>query len=189
MRIWAWLKVIFISLALLASGGYTIYSTDWFQKKFVYPLPYEDVIYRYALENDLNPYLIAGVIKAESKFIPQARSPKGASGLMQLMPETAQWIAGQMEITDFKQADLNDPDTNIRLGSWYLASLEKEFHGNEVLMLAAYNGGRGNVRQWMRQNNWGMDFQDASQIPFRETREYVGKVLRNKKRYQELYGR
>jgi len=70
-----------------------------------------------------------------------------------------------------------------------LSSLRKEFSSNEVLMLAAYNGGRGNVKQWMNKYGWTMQFDGIQQIPFRETREYVGKVLHNKQRYEELYGR
>jgi soluble lytic murein transglycosylase len=75
------------------------------------------------------------------------------------------------------------------MGSWYLANLTREFRGNAVLVLAAYNGGQGNVKEWMQRYGWTMKFEDASQIPFRETREYVGKVLNSHKRYAELYGR
>lgn len=189
MRIWAWLKVLGIAMAFLAIGGYTLLSSDWFQKKFLYPLPYEALIYRYSLENDISPYLVAGVILAESKFDAKARSPKGATGLMQIMPETAKWIAEQINDEDFSVENLSDPQVNIRLGTWYLASLKREFSSNEVLMLAAYNGGRGNVKQWMNKYNWDMEFGDTKQIPFRETREYVSKVFRNKERYRELYGR
>lgn len=189
MRILAWLKVLFFSLVLLATAGYSVYTSDWFQKKYLYPFPYQHLIYQYSLENNLDPMLVAGVIRTESKFIATARSPKGATGLMQLMPETAEWVAEKMERSDFKLEDLKDPETNIALGTWYLASLYKEFNDNDVLALAAYNGGRGNVRQWMRQYGWSMTFRDNSQIPFKETREYVGKVIYNKNRYQELYGR
>lgn len=189
MRRKAWLKVWLVVMILLAVGSYAVYWTDWFQKKFVYPLPYQDLVYQYALENNISPYLVAGVILAESKFNPQAKSPKGATGLMQIMPETGQWIVSQIENEYEQVGDLTDPETNIQLGTWYLTSLRKEFSSNEVLMLAAYNGGRGNVKQWMNKYGWTMQFDDIQQIPFRETREYVGKVLHNKQRYEELYGR
>ncbi len=146
-------------------------------------------MYQYALENNISPYLVAGVILAESKFNPKAKSPKGATGLMQIMPETGQWIVSQIENEYEQVGDLTDPETNIQLGTWYLTSLRKEFSSNEVLMLAAYNGGRGNVKQWMNKYGWTMQFDEIQQIPFRETREYVGKVLHNKQRYEELYGR
>lgn len=170
-------------------GAYIGFNSDWFQKKYLYPYPYRDLVYQYALEYELDPMLVAGVIRTESKFIPQARSPKGAMGLMQLMPETAEWIATQLEYQDFSLSDLEDPEVNIKFGTWYLASLKKEFKGNEVLMLAGYNGGRGNVKQWMQKYGWSMSFSDIDQIPFKETKEYVGKVQRSKKKYQELYGR
>ncbi|QJW46652.1 lytic transglycosylase domain-containing protein [bacterium BFN5] len=189
MRILAWMKILVMCLVILIVGAYAGFNSDWFQKKYLYPYPYRDIIYRYALERDLDPLLVVGIIRTESKFIPQARSPKGAVGLMQLMPETAQWIASQIEYSDFKLSDLEDPEVNIRFGTWYLQSLKKEFKGNEVLMLAAYNGGRGNVKQWMQRYGWGIGFKDFEQIPFKETKEYVGRVLRSKQRYQDLYGR
>ncbi|WP_425061384.1 Soluble lytic murein transglycosylase [Sporomusa carbonis] len=189
MRIWTWLKVLIIGLLFFATGIYAMIASDWFQKKYLYPFLYQEAVYTYALEYDLNPFLVAGVIRTESKFIASALSPKGALGLMQIMPETGRWIAEQLEQKDFMIADLTDPDVNIRFGTWYLASLKKEFAGNEVLYLAAYNGGRGNVKQWMQRYGWSTDFDDIEQIPFKETREYVEKVLYNKKRYQELYGR
>ena len=108
-------------------------------------------------------------------------------GLMQLMTDTAMWIASQIHDDSFTLDKLYDPKTNIRYGTWYLASLKREFKGNEVLMLAAYNAGRGNVKQWMEKYNWGFDFSDHEKIPFDETRGYVAKVLQNKQAYLTLY--
>jgi len=106
---------------------------------------------------------------------------------MQVMPETAEWIAQQIDEPSFSVEKLHDPDTNIRFGTWYLSSLQKEFCGNEVLMLAAYNAGRGNVHEWMDTYGWDMDFNDINQIPYQETREYVARVLKNKTKYRSLY--
>jgi len=184
------MKVLVSIILLIGVPLYGVYNSDWFQKKYLYPFPYSDIVYRYALEKEIDPFLIAGVIRTESKFNAQARSPKGAIGLMQMMPETAKWVAEQMDFpTDFDISHLESPETNIRMGTWYLSSLKKEFKGNDVLVLAAYNGGRGNVKQWMGRYNWTMSFNETSQIPFLETREYVNRVLYSKKRYQELYGR
>jgi soluble lytic murein transglycosylase len=189
LRIPNWLKVFALVLVLAAAAGYTLYNSDWFQRKYVYPFPQRATIYRYAVQNELDPFLVAGVIRTESKFLPAARSPKGALGLMQIMPETGQWVAGQLDFANFSPSMLTDPETNIRIGTWYLASLRKEFHDNEVLVLAAYNGGRGNVKQWMQKYGWADDFKDIEKIPFRETRDYVKKVICAKQRYIELYGR
>lgn len=189
MRILAWMRILVAGILLTGFAAYAGFNSDWFQKKYLYPYPYQGLVYHYALENELDPLLVAGVIRAESKFVPQARSPKGAVGLMQLMPETAEWIAVQTDYPDFTLDKLENPEVNIRFGTWYLASLQKEFKGNEVLMLAAYNGGRGNVKQWMQRYGWPMNFQAIDQIPFKETKEYVGRVLHDKKRYQDLYGR
>ena len=107
---------------------------------------------------------------------------------MQLRPETAVWIAGQLDDTQFSVSSLQEPWCNIRYGTWYLGSLQEEFRGNEVLMLAAYNAGRGNVLEWMEKYGWDYDFQDVDAIPFRETEEYVRSVLKNKAKYYQLSG-
>lgn len=187
MRILTRMKVLVAGVLIAALATYAVYNSNWFQKKYIYPLPYEAIIFKYALENDVDPFLVASVIRAESKFFAKARSPKGAMGLMQMMPETAEWVASQMEFTDFSLSQLDNPEVSIRLGTWYLSSLKREFNSNEVLILAAYNGGRGNVKHWMGQYQWSFDFNGIERIPFRETREYVKRVLKSKARYQELY--
>lgn len=173
-----------ICLCVLAYIGF---HSDWFQKKFIYPYPYKDLIVEYAGARKLDPNLVAGVILSESSFKADAKSQKGAVGLMQLMPRTASWIAEQTQEQPFSLESLNDPEINIKFGTWYLQSLEKEFEGNEVLMLAAYNAGRGNVKEWMAKYNWDMNFSDMDQIPFNETRRYVKKALKSKLQYQKLY--
>lgn len=189
MRMVVSVRFLLIMVLLIALGGYACFDSDWFQKRYIYPYPYKELIEHYAVEYELDPLLIVSVIRVESKFAAQARSPKGAVGLMQLMPETAEWIAVQLEYPEFQLSDLEKPEVNIKFGSWYLASLKKEFKDNEFLLLAAYNGGRGNVKQWMQRYGWTMRFQEVEQIPFRETKEYVGRVLHDKRRYQQLYGR
>lgn len=183
------LAALALVLLLAAAAGFAVYSSDWFQKRFFYPFPYQDKVFQYAVAYEVDPFLVAAVIRTESKFVAVARSPKGAMGLMQMMPETGRWVAEQVGRDDFRPELLNDPEVSIRFGVWYLASLKKEFKGNEILMLAAYNGGRGNVAQWMRQMGWGADFRDIERIPYRETKEYVGKVLVARAKYRDLYGR
>lgn len=187
MGIWNWARVLAITLFVGVIGAYSVFQSDWFQRHYLYPFGYQDAVYRYSARHSLDPYLVAAVIRTESKFINIARSPKGAMGLMQMMPDTAEWVAKQIDYPNFDVSKLNDPEISIRFGTWYLASVKKEFGGNEILMLAAYNAGRGNVKSWIKQYEWPTNFQDIDQIPFKETREYVKKVLRDRQRYQILY--
>lgn len=189
MRVFSRLTLLALLLLVGMLAGYFTYTSEWFQKKYIYPFPNKDIVYQYSLKNNLDPFLVAAIIRTESKFLPRARSPRGAFGLMQMMPETAQWVAKESKETDFNLERLGEPEVSIRMGTWYLANLTREFKGNQVLVLAAYNGGQGNVKEWMQRYGWNAAFADASQIPFKETREYVGKVLHSQKRYVELYGR
>jgi soluble lytic murein transglycosylase len=185
--IFKWRKALVLTLVVMAAAGWAAYHSEWFQRQYIYPFPKKQAVFYYAEHNDLDPYLVAAVIRTESKFFSEARSVKGAIGLMQIMPETGRWVAGEINYPDFSTEDLYDPDINIRFGTWYLASLKGEFQANENLMLAAYNGGRGNVKQWMRQFSWSENFREVDQIPFRETREYVKKVLDAREKYRKLY--
>jgi soluble lytic murein transglycosylase len=132
--------------------------------------------------------LLVAVIKTESNFKPQALSAKGARGLMQIMPETGRWVALQIGQIEFKVEQLDEPEVNICLGSWYLAELKREFYGNTILALAAYNGGRENVSRWLQQKQWVGELTDLDSLPFPETRQFIRKVLWNHKVYQYLYG-
>ena len=156
-------------------------------RKFVYPLQYDYLVRQYAYETKIDPALVASVILVESKFDERASSQPGAHGLMQVMPDTAQWIADEMGMTDYTPDKLSDVRTNIRLGTWYLAYLLKEYDGNQILALAAYNAGRGHVDSWVREYGWTKDFQEIEKIPFSETWEYVRIVLLNEKHYKQLY--
>lgn len=189
LRFSALLGVLAFLVACLALIGYSLWHSDDFQRKYLYPFPHREKVFRYAEENDVDPFLVAGVISAESKFVAGARSHKGAQGLMQMMPETGRWVAGQTDYPEFTPEALYDPEVSIRFGTWYLASLKKEFNDNDILVLAAYNGGRGNVKQWMGEYGWNYDFCDIDRIPYRETKEYVKRVLQARERYRDLYGR
>ncbi|MBE6101967.1 MAG: lytic transglycosylase domain-containing protein [Selenomonas ruminantium] len=157
------------------------------QRSYLYPFPYRDTVERYASRYKVDCYLVAAVIKVESKFQHDVHSHRGAVGLMQLMPDTADWIAQRLGERDYQEIELHDPDRNIRYGIWYLADLEAEFKGNDVLALAAYNAGRGNVRGWMEDYGWNDDFSDVQAIPYKETRAYVKQVLSLQGKYRKLY--
>ena len=152
-----------------------------------YPQPNRDLVFSAAYEYNIDPYLVFAVMRAESKFETSARSAKGARGLMQIMPETGQWIASQQGISNFDPDMLHDPETNIRFGCWYLANLSHEFDDRTPLVAAAYNAGRGKTRQWVLEGKWDGDPGSLDKIPFPETRAYVGNVLANYRAYRAIY--
>jgi soluble lytic murein transglycosylase len=155
-------------------------------QEVVLPLKHEDVIRQQAADKDLDPALIAGVIYTESRFR-DVTSHAGAQGLMQILPSTADYIAGKSGGTQFEQGDLASPQINIAYGSWYLRYLLDKYGGNEVLAVAAYNGGEGKVDEWVAGAlERGERFRVAA-IPFPETREYVGKVLTARDQYRREY--
>ena len=154
------------------------------QEAVLLPLRHDDIIRQQAEDKDLDPALIAGVIFAESHFRDQT-SHAGAKGLMQLMPETADYIAQKSGGTRFEQGDLADPQVNIAYGSWYLRHLLDKYDGREVLALAAYNAGQGNVDEWLA-NAPGAHL-TPDDIPFPETRHYVAKVLDARGDYRREY--
>ena len=182
-------KFLAICAALVAI--YFLVSMPTIQKKFLYPFPYRSTIENYSSRWKVDKFLAISVMKVESNFSEAAHSQSGAIGLMQIMPETAAWIAYQLGEAPEEVADdiehLHDPETNIRYGMWYLAELEDEFKGNDVLALAAYNAGRGNVHKWIKENHWSENFSDADKIPYAETRDYVKRVLYCREKYAKLY--
>ena len=153
-------------------------------KEITLPLRHEDVIRQQAAAKGLDPALIASVIYAESHFRDQT-SHAGARGLMQITPQTAHAIAQRTGGTAFEEADLATPQVNISYGTWYLRHLLDHFGGNEVLALAAYNAGVGNVDRWVAGHGSG-DLNPAD-LPFPETRAYVQKVLATRGQYRANY--
>jgi soluble lytic murein transglycosylase len=152
--------------------------------EFGLPLEYPGVIRQQATEKHLDPALIAAVIYAETKFDPRTSSA-GAEGLMQIMPETAAFLARRSGATSFTTADLGTPRVNIAYGSYYLRYLLDEYHGIRLLALAAYNGGEANVNHWLAQAD-GTHF-TIRDIPFPETRAYVVRVLQAQLAYRHTY--
>lgn len=155
--------------------------------KILYPLNYVDSINKYSSKYNLDPYLISAVIKTESNYKPRALSSKNAYGLMQITPDTAEWAAKEMKLENYKNEKLFDPDYNINMGCWYLDNLKKEFNGNMDLVLAAYNGGRGNVEKWLTDSEHSKDGVNLHYIPFKETDKYIKRVKVNYNIYKFLY--
>ena len=184
-------RIVLLAFALLASTVVLAVIVRPFADKAVkeisLPLRHEDIIRQQAADKGLDPSLIAGVIYVESRFRDQT-SHAGAKGLMQILPSTADYIAGKSGGTAFEQGDLATPQINISYGSWYLRYLLEHYHGNELLALAAYNAGEGKVDEWYRQASArGEDFEVATHIPFPETRSYVSSVLEVRGRYRQEY--
>jgi peptidoglycan lytic transglycosylase len=150
------------------------------------PLAYSDVIRQQAAEKHLDPALIAAVIDAETKFDPRPSSA-GAEGLMQILPQTAEFLARRSGATTFTIADLGTPQVNIAYGSYYLRYLLDEYGNQETLALAAYNGGETNVDRWIAQERAEGRPLTLSEIPFPETRAYVAKVLSAQQDYRHTY--
>ncbi len=174
----------------LAAGAVIVAISPLFDKavqEIRLPLRHEDIIRQQASQKGLDPSLIAAVIYTESHFVDQT-SGAGATGLMQLMPATADYIAGLSGGTQFEQGDLSTPQINIAYGAFYLKYLLKKYRGSEVIALAAYNAGEGKVDEWLAgaaANN--ETFQVAKHIPFAETRDYVEKVLAARADYRRQY--
>ncbi|GCD09163.1 lytic transglycosylase domain-containing protein [Clostridium tagluense] len=156
--------------------------------KSFYPIKYEEHIVTYSQRYNVDPCLVAAVIKAESDFNGKAMSNRGAYGLMQIMPDTGLWIAQNMQLKDYKVEKLYDNEINIAMGCWYINNLNTEFNGDIDLVLAAYNGGRGNVQKWLKNKEYSQDGKKINNIPFGETDKYVKKVKTNYKIYFKLYG-
>lgn len=181
-----WLLWLLV-LAAISFGGWKLWNSDAVQMRFVYMWDYQQDIITYSEKNNIDPFLVAAIIKNESNFKHQAVSGVGAVGLMQIMPETGRWIAEQMGLENYKDSDLYITKTNIRMGCWYVGELDHEFKHNMMLLMIAYNAGRGQTRAWMQENGWSYDFNNAQAIPYPDTREYVTKVLQDRDKYYLLY--
>lgn len=185
--VWRYCAVALIFFMCLGWGGYRVWNSDYVQMRFVYMWDYQQDIITYSQKNQIDPFLVAAIIKNESGFNHKAVSPVGAIGLMQIMPDTGEWIAKQMGLKDYTKDSLYQTQMNIRMGCWYVGELDDEFKHNMALIMIAYNAGRGQTKEWMKINNWSFDFNDPSKIPYPDTREYVQKVLYDRDKYYLLY--
>jgi soluble lytic murein transglycosylase len=166
------------AIGVLAAAFGTIHFTHpaWYDRLW-YPLRYEAIVQGHARNYRLDPALLAAVIYQESKFKADARSDRGAIGLMQLLPETAKGIAERTGGAKFRVSDLYDPEINVRYGAWYLRHLLDKY-GSERTALAAYNAGQANVDGWLKR---------GVEIQFDETRHFVDRVEKLKKTYRHAY--
>ncbi len=175
---------LFIGVIIIIIIGITSFLTIFTIR---YPLAYRNSIVPYSKEYEIDPYLVASIINVESRYDKLAMSSKEAKGLMQISPQTGQWASEVLEIENYTEEDLFDPDLNIRIGSWYINRLDKEFDGKLDLILAAYNAGSGNVNKWIVDERYSKDGVNLDIIPFKETEDYLIRVKNNYEIYSGIY--
>lgn len=149
-----------------------------------YPFPFLKEIEAWSQQRQINPLLVTALIRQESRFEPNIRSIAGAAGLMQVMPGTGKWIAGKMNL---KQYNLDTPNDNVKLGTWFFDYTHQQYKNNSLLAVASYNAGPGNVSKWLKQLNKNDPDEFVEAIPFDETRGYVRQVFGNYWNYLRLY--
>ncbi|MGH9969890.1 MAG: transglycosylase SLT domain-containing protein [Pyrinomonadaceae bacterium] len=153
----------------------------------LYPLPYREPLLKHAPARAVDPRFVVSIARQESRFQPDAKSVAAARGLMQFIPATAKDIAAQLELKDFAQDSLYNPDTAILFGAQYLANLFKQFPAQPQAVAAAYNGGPENVARWIARARSNEADRYAPELGFSQTKDYVFKVMINFWVYQQLY--
>ncbi|MEG3857661.1 transglycosylase SLT domain-containing protein [Microcoleus sp. herbarium12] len=150
----------------------------------LYPFPYLENITKGSQENKINQILVTALIRQESRFMPGIKSAVGATGLMQVMPETASWVAQKINL---KKYSLENVDDNIKLGTWYLDHTHDEYKNNSMLAVASYNAGPNAVADWLKRFSFSDPDAFAEKIPFPETKGYVKSVFENYWNYLRIY--
>ena len=153
--------------------------------KRIFPVRYIEYIEKYSAEYGVDKSLIYGLIKAESGFDEKAQSNKGATGLMQLTEETALWCGEKMGLT-LSTEDIKDPETNIRIGTWYFSYLLDVTNSKELAIIS-YNAGVNKVREWVEDGIITEEGMNFNAIPYEETKNYIKKVLIYEQIYITLY--
>lgn len=176
----ALIAVLAIGLGFLADFVITCF------EKNAYPCEYAEYVEVYAEAYGVPEGLVYAVIRTESGFDSGAVSPVGAVGLMQLMPATFEWLTDDMLFEHLESGMLHDPETNIKYGTYCLSYLYDRY-GDWELALAAYNGGLGNVDEWLENDRYADGEGGLKRIPFRETRQFVARVTDAWEMYDRLY--
>ena len=198
-----WIKVTLICLAAILTMSFTAQmlmqafltrkaETHEAEQKAIdeqYPLLYADTIQRLSDEYNLSPSLIAAIIRNESSFRPAVESSVGARGLMQLMPDTAEWIAHKLRWDNYQFDLLYDPEINIRFGCWYLNYLSSLFNGDPLCVVCAYHAGQGEISSWLSNPLYSSNGTTLIQdnLPDGPTKQYAGRVTRDYGIYQAKY--
>lgn len=157
--------------------------------RLAFPLPYRSSIETYAREHSIDPYLVAALIRQESEFNPNAISRSNARGLTQVLPGTGRELSRKLKIPRYRTAMLYTPDTNVKIGTYYLKALLDQHQGKWEATLASYNAGKSRVTGWLNGATYRDSAEFVESIPFSETRVYVQSVLRNAEVYRRLYSK
>ena len=155
--------------------------------EFAYPRGWRQLTELHYPKYRIDPNLVFAIVREESRFNPEARSPAGAKGLMQIITSTGKDIARRLRVRRFSPTSLYDPETNVRFGTFYIHHLLDKFDGNIALALGAYNGGPHNIRRWQKEKPDLDPFEFIENIPFKETNRYIKKVIQSYIRYSYLY--
>jgi len=179
---------IILVLILAVMGAVLLFSSEETipETVAVYPMEFSDLIRKHAAEFGLDPAHVASVILAESSYDPRAVSGVNAQGLMQILPDTGQWLAGKFK-EDYIEGCLFDPETNIRYGCWYLGFLMDRYHGDITCASVAYHSGQGNVDKWLKDPAYSLDGRTFHTIPGERAAVYVNRILEYYEKYVELY--
>ena len=182
------LLAIFASalIVLIALGAWALFGRDRADLSR-YPMTYAPEIRAAAAEFSLDPAYVASVVLAESSFDAEAVSSVGAIGLMQIMPDTGEWIAGKLEDEPFDVQRLYQPEVNLRYGCWYLRFLLDRYDGDMYTASTAYHQGQGRVDQWLEDPEYSEDGRTLTAISSAVTDTYVNRIMESYAHYQELY--
>ncbi len=173
---------VFIAVTLLLLS---VFAVSFYVVKKRYPLGYKEQVLRYAEVFNLEPALVFSVIKTESDFRVNAKSNKGAIGLMQIKEQTAKYIAERIGV---KEYDLYTAETNIHFGCYYIRYLIDKFKDQETAIVA-YNAGEGKVKEWLQQEEYSSDGIKLNNAPYRESKNYLRKIKKTFAKYEKLYGK
>ncbi len=152
----------------------------------LYPLYYEDMIKERALEYEIDPLLVLAMIREESRFNTWDESVAGARGLMQIIFSTGEWIAQKINLEEFNDEMLFDPEINIDLGCWYINYLKGRFSNDSILVISGYNAGPGTTGKWLKQYDRSDLDNFVENVPYSETREHIKKVMKSYQMYKRL---
>ena len=180
------LTIVLVVICSLLLGVFTDIAWGWINK-VKYPQKYEESVKKYSVEYDVPEYIIYSIIKVESNFRPSAKSKAGAVGLMQIMPQTFEWLTSDKHFGEHLEYEkLEDPDISIKYGTYYFRYLLNKFDSIETA-LAAYNAGEGVVSEWLKDQRYSDDSGSLTDIPYPETENYLIKANKAIEHYKNLY--